>query len=178
MSRTPIREALQDLSAEGLVEFSPYKGASVAPLSFTELEEIYAVRTALEGYAGYLAAQRITAEELQELETLLTDMEQRVARGDLAGLTELNVEFNSIIYAASRQNLLFEQALKFMELANLYRRMHFSVDRLAADAIAEHRVLLAALREHDSKKVEQLTRQEANRSVDALRIFFEGEGSP
>ena len=178
VSRTPIREALQDLASEGLVEISPYKGASVSELSLDDLEEVYSVRSALEGYAASLAAQHITEEELQKLESILSEMEDAIEQGELTNLMELNRQFNSTIYASSRQTLLYEQAMKFMDLANLYRRIHFSVDRLAADALAEHRVLLAALRNRDAEEVERLTRKEAKRSVSALRALFEGGKLP
>lgn len=173
VSRTPIREALQDLASEGLVAFSSYKGASVAEPSLSDVEEIYAVRTALESYAGFLAAERITEDELEQLEALIHEMEVALeARADTSELMDLNHRFNSTIYAASRQELLCDQAVRFMHLADMYRRIHFSVEQLAAEALAEHRQLLAALRKGDPEAVEKLTRIQVQRSVSSLREFI------
>jgi DNA-binding GntR family transcriptional regulator len=175
VSRTPIREALQKLASEGLVTFSPYKGATVAELSLADVEDIYSVRTALECHAGYLAAQRITAEELEQLETLLCEMEAAFEQGELLHMMELNRQFNSTLFSASQQPRLCELAVKYMHLADLYRRIHFSIERLAADCIVEHRQLLEALRGRDAGAVEALTRQQVARSVSALKDFIKGD---
>jgi len=173
VSRTPLREALHKLASEGLVTFSPYRGAYVAKPSLSEVEAIYSVRTALESYAGYLAAQHITEEELERLETVLRQMEETLERGELSELMELNSQFNTTIFAASRQPRLCDLTVEYMRLADLYRRIHFGIERLAAEGIAEHRALLAALRERDPEKVERLTRAQIQRSVSALREFFD-----
>ena len=74
VSRTPIREALHSLESDGLVKLSPHKGASVADLSISDLENIYNIRIAIEGYGAYLAAQSITDEDLERLKALVRRM--------------------------------------------------------------------------------------------------------
>lgn len=174
VSRTPIREALQKLASEGLVTFCPYKGAMVAKLSLSDVEEIYAVRTALECQVGYLAAQHITEEELEHLEDILLHMGEALAQGELQHLLELNRQFNCTVFAASRQSRLYELTVKYMHLADLYRRMHYSVEPLAAEGVAENRALLVSLRRRDPEAVARLTRVQLQRSVTALREFIEG----
>ena len=175
VSRTPLREALHKLASEGLVSFSPYKGAYVADLSLADLEAIYSIRTALECHAGYLAAQYITGEELEQLETVLLEMQERFDKGQLSRLMELNRRFNTTIFAASRQPRLCDLTVEYMHLADLFRWVHFSVERLAAECIAEHRELLEALRERDAEKVVRLTRAQIQWSVNALKEFFDSK---
>jgi DNA-binding GntR family transcriptional regulator len=175
VSRTPVREALQELASEGLVRLVPYKGAFVSEVSLSGLEELYAVRTALESYALCLAAQIITDEQLEELETYLYQMETALAQGEVSSLLELNFQFNSALFATSNQPLLCEEAVKAMRAANRYRRFHFSVERLAAEAIAEHWELLAVLRTRDPEAAEKLVRQQAARSIADLRDLFQTE---
>jgi len=173
VSRTPVREALQQLATEGLVSLQPYKGAVVARLSLSDLEEMYSVRAALEGYAGYLAAQNITDQELDQLDALLRSMEKALEQRDVSTLMELNFQFNNTIYAASRQPLLHERAAASMRAANRYRRFHFSVEELAEVALAENREMLDALRKRDPEAVEKLTRIQLQRSVSTLREMVE-----
>ncbi|MGH2627988.1 MAG: GntR family transcriptional regulator, partial [Anaerolineales bacterium] len=136
VSRTPIREALHRLASDGLVTIAPHKGATVAKFLLSDLEEIYSVRIALEGYAAYLAAQHITDEDLAKLDRLLEEMEQAFQASDRARLLEVNRKFDTGIYAASRQPRLCELIVKHIELADLYRRLYFSLDNLAAHTVA------------------------------------------
>lgn len=173
VSRTPIREALHQLAAEGLVTFSPYRGAYVPKPTVTDLEAIYSVRIALEGYAGYLAAQYITDEEVEQLEAVLRQMEDRLAQRDLQKLMELNRRFNTTLFAASRQPRLSDLAVEYMHMADAYRRLHLSVENLATQVIAEHRDMLNALRQHDPLKVMSMTQDQLHRSVCVLKEFFD-----
>jgi DNA-binding GntR family transcriptional regulator len=169
VSRTPVREALQELASEGLVRLLPYKGAVVAEISLSDLEELYALRTALEGYSAYLAAQIITDKQLEELETCLCRMDTALEHGDVSTLTDLNFQFNSALFAASGQPLLCDETIRAMRAANRYRRFHFSVERLAAQGVAENRALLVTLRKRDPEAAEKLTRLQMRRSVASLR---------
>lgn len=173
VSRTPVREALEGLASEGFVMFSPYRGASVVEFSLGDVEDIYSVRAALEAHAGYLAAKRVTDDELNHLNTLLVKMEKALEKSDTLRLMELNQEFNSTIFTASRQPRLAELTIKYMHLADLYRRLHFSVKWLAAEAIAEHKEMLEALYAHDAEAVRNLTYLQIERSVTALKDYIE-----
>ena len=175
VSRTPVREALQELASEGLVRLLPYKGAIVSEVSLSGLEELYAVRIALESYALYLSAQTITDEQIEELESYLYRMQTALEQGEVSNLMEFNFQFNSALFATSNQPLLCEEAIKAMRAANRYRRFHFSVDRLAAEAIREHWEMLAVLRTHDPEATVKLARRQARRSIAALRDLFQAE---
>ena len=168
VSRTPVREALHQLASEGLVTISAYKGASVAGFSLRELEEIYCVRIALEGYAAYLATQAITGDDLRQLEALVRQMKEVFDLGDRLRLLEINRDFYSVLYAITTQGRLFDMIMQHLDLANVYRRMAFSLDSLYTSTVADHEQLLAVLRRRDAETAEHLTRLWLRETADAL----------
>ena len=172
VSRTPIREALHSLATEGLVSISAYKGASVANFSVVELEEIYNVRIALEGYATYLATQHITEEELQHMEDMLQQTVEALQQADHTRALELNRKFHAILYKASRQQRLYEQIINHLDLSELYRRMYFIVKHLHANTVAEHKELLEILRQGDAEGAEQHTRINLQQTASTLINFL------
>jgi DNA-binding GntR family transcriptional regulator len=174
VSRTQIREALHQLASAGLVKLSPNKGASVADFSLTELEDIYSVRIPLEGYGAYLAAQNISDEDLAQLEDLLNQMKAMFQIGDRWQLLEVNREFYAALYAIAKRPRLYELIMRHLDLADLYRRMAFTLDHHYRNTIASHEELLAALGQHDPKSVEHLTRSGLEETAREL-ITFLGE---
>lgn len=158
VSRTPIREALYQLAAEGFVAFSPHKGASVTDFSLQELREIYGVRIPLESYAAYLAVQNITDQDLERLEELIRRMKEMYQLGDRLGLLDVNREFYSVLYQAAGRRRLYEMIMTHLDLAGMYRRMAFTLDSQYDTTVPEHEMLLQALRKRDPRAVEHLTR--------------------
>lgn len=168
VSRTPVREALHQLASEGLVTISAFKGASVAGFSLRELEEIYCVRIALEGYAAHLATQLIMQSDLQQLKSLVDQMKNVFELGDRLQLLEVNREFYSVLYAIPKQQRLYEMIMQHLDLANVYRRMAFSLDSVYSSTVADHEELIAVLRRRDAEMAEYLTRIWLRETADAL----------
>jgi DNA-binding GntR family transcriptional regulator len=168
VSRTPVREALHQLASEGLVTLSAYKGASVTDFSLRDLEEIYCVRIALEGYAANLATQFISKDDFQQLEALVSQMKEMFRLGDRLQLLEVNRDFYSFLYAIPNQRRLYEMIMQHLDLANVYRRMAFSLDSVYMTTVADHEELLSALRQHDAQAAENLTRLWLQETADAL----------
>jgi DNA-binding GntR family transcriptional regulator len=106
VSTMPVREALRDLEAEGLVTIFPHRGATVTQLSADELQDIYDIRVALEEMATRLAVPLVTEAILTELNSLVERMENHV--GDVATLVKLNHQFHLTLYAASGRKHLCE----------------------------------------------------------------------
>jgi len=175
VSRTPIREALHRLAHEGLVVLSSYKGASVAEFSRLDLVEIYTIRTALESHAAHLAAQHITPEEIDGLETLLDQMKSAFEAQDLTLLTEAHHQFHAALYAASRRPRLYELTIQYLSLADVYQRMALTLGRAARDPIIEHVEIMAALRERDADRVAHLTRMHLRITAAELAELFPEE---
>ncbi len=176
ISRTPVREALQKLASEGLVTFSPYRGATVAEFSPSELDDIYSIRIALEGYCARLAALRITDEQLEQLEALFGQMKEEYRRADRWQLLAVNREFYAVLYAIPNRPRLYDLTMKYLDMANLYRRMALAQESYFKRIVEGHKELLAVLRERDSEGVERVLRVQMEEIREMLQeVIHEGE---
>jgi DNA-binding GntR family transcriptional regulator len=147
VSTTPVREALRDLSAEGLVRLDAYRGALVKPLDIEEISEIHMLLRALEPLSIERAVQLITADELAEAERVLTEM---VRGGDSADFVALDREFHGVFARAARSPRLESMINSLRDNAALYIAASFRDSaEMVAHANQDHRKLLQALRDHD-----------------------------
>lgn len=111
-SRTPVREALQRLRAEGYLARGRRRGLSVAEPTQEELLDLSVVRETLEGLAARLAARGITTSEVYFLEELYRDMERALERGELGELATLNAEFHAVVWRAACNRYLARELQK------------------------------------------------------------------
>ncbi|SDD17914.1 GntR family transcriptional regulator [Paraburkholderia lycopersici] len=171
ISRTPLREALKVLAAEGLIEISPNRGASVSKMSEAELRETFELMSGLEAFSGELACERITAAEIAEIRALHDAMLACRAQNDLAGYYSRNQAIHDKINEAARNPALRQiyvtvnrrlQALRF--------RSNFETAKWDR-AIHEHEEMLEALDARDGKRLATILRQHLLAKRDAvLRI--------
>ncbi len=158
ISRTPLRDALRRLEAEHLIASSPGSGFVVIPLSLKDIDEIYALRTALEGCAASLAARHRTSSDLSLLQAVQEAFAQAVAVGDADSAAHLNARFHDAI----------NQAAKSTRLTDFLSLLQLSVRRLgpttltspqrAQESVLEHAALLEAIRNADSDRSEAIAR--------------------
>jgi DNA-binding GntR family transcriptional regulator len=156
-SRTPVREALQRLNAAGLV-LSRRRGWIVHAFTAAEIQHIYEVRMAVEGYACRLAARRATAIDVERLRTLVDAYAAAVARNDLAACNHTNEELHDCINAMAANPKLTSSIVDARE--------HYFTARLArlfhADELAEshrgHLAILAAIARADGDAAESASR--------------------
>lgn len=172
VSRTPIRDALTRLAHEGLVTLSSYKSATVARFSAADLDQVFAVRIALESYATFLAARHIAGAELERLETLLHDMAQAFEQDDFEALLTAHYRFHAAIYAAAGKQRLCDLIPKYLDLANVYQRMALSMGRGARDPVVEHQDLLAVLRRRDAEAAGAMIRTHLEMTCSELLELF------
>ena len=150
VSQMPVREALKQLAAEGLVEHIPYRGARVVTFTREDIEDLYACRAFLEGMAARWAARNITAEELRELGGLQDRMRECAGPSRLAEYRELNRRFHSIIFGASRRAYLVRtlnqlwEAFPTMLWSNFPQTAAGATPEREAGDIAEHDAIVAA----------------------------------
>lgn len=154
VSRTPVREALRRLAADGLVEVLPHRGARVVQWSAEDLEEIYELRALLESHGAARAATRVHPEELPGLAALCADMERCARRGparDLDRLATLNAEFHQRILVASGSARLAGLMSSVVQVPLVLR----TFDRYSPEALerslGHHRELVAALAAGDAE---------------------------
>jgi DNA-binding GntR family transcriptional regulator len=119
LSRTPVREAMRRLHAEGLIVVIPYRGAFVTRIEENEIRNIYDLRVVLESYAAEAAAERRTPEQLEKLKALADSMCALVANdagSHLEEIADLNNEFHKLIVAASHNSRLSTALTSVMEV--------------------------------------------------------------
>lgn len=153
VSRTPVRDALRRLAAEGLVQIEPNHGTYVTQFTTAEIDEIFRLRSALEAYGASLAAERISAEELSHLQELAAQMEALTAkkRGpDLDRFSLLNNEFHRTILAAAhspRLAAILEPLIEIPLVLLKHYNWHSKVNPVRSNE--QHREIIAALSAHD-----------------------------
>jgi DNA-binding GntR family transcriptional regulator len=182
VSTMPVREALRDLEAEGLVTIFPHRGAIVTELSADELQDIYDIRVILEEMATRLAVPRMTEATLAELTSLLKQMENHV--GDVATAVKLNHQFHLALYAASGRRHLCELNRMLRYRAQHYLHL-FSVEVEAGQlpqTQEEHRAILEACKRGDAEQAAIIMHnhvaQVGRAIVEYVRQRDESQGSP
>ncbi len=155
ISRTPVREALRRLEADGLVEHPPRQGACLRKLGYAEVMELYEMRAVLEGTAARLAARAASELELLELSEINTAMRGSDAPADVA---RLNRQFHrSLINAA--KNRYLQRAIGAMARTLLILGPSTLFDPARSRSAAqEHDALLSALHARDGMQAEALMR--------------------
>jgi DNA-binding GntR family transcriptional regulator len=157
VSTTPVREALRELEAEGLVTIFPHKGAIVTKLSADELQDIYDIRATLEEMATRLAVPFLTEEILAELTSLVEQIDDYL--DDVAMLVKLNHQFHHTLYSASGRSHLCElvRILRFRTQHYLHVFIVESELSHAPKSQGEHRAILEACKRGDLEQATNLT---------------------
>lgn len=169
MSRTPIREALAKLAAEGHLVAASGRGFVVVEIGAEDLIDIYAVRARLEGLAAEEAAERLTRVDLARLEDLYDAMEKARAGGDDERLAKLNNEFHLVVAEASGNAYLQAMLADIHEVFDRFRTTALALPGRRDDAHAEHGELIAALRARDRRKARELGEAHVARALEARR---------
>jgi DNA-binding GntR family transcriptional regulator len=165
VSRTPIRQALTMLEAEGLVEIAPNKGAVVCSFSIEDVWDIYDLRAVLEGHAARRAAGRIGGEELARLGELAGEMEGLASgrsgdhEGEIRRLVALNNEFHGIIIEASRNRRLLRLVRRTVEVPLVFKAFFWYGQRERDISNHYHRQILSALASGDGERAEIIMRE-------------------
>ena len=151
VSRTPVREALQKLAASGLVEQLPRRGVFVREPGPVDLVNMFETMAELEAACGRLAARRITEPELAALEEANALCRAAVEGGDADDYYRHNERFHHLIYGATQNAFLAEQAARLQKRLKAYRRLQLHLRGRLAQSMSEHETILAALRSGDGE---------------------------
>ncbi|MCR4430212.1 MAG: GntR family transcriptional regulator [Tepidanaerobacteraceae bacterium] len=182
VSRTPVREAIRKLELEGLVVMIPRKGAYVAGLSLKEAADVFEIRESLEGLAAALAAERITDEELETMEKILSSIQKAVEEGDVDTIIKKDAEFHQILFAATRNDRLAQIINNLKEQIDRFRVQSFTNPARIKNILQEHRGIVNAIKDRNADMAEKLTREHIekveNNVMDILRKQMDAGEEP
>jgi DNA-binding GntR family transcriptional regulator len=173
VSRTPIREALRVLAAEGYLTLTPNRGARIAKPSVEEIEELYPLIGALEGLAGELACARITDEGIRRIEGLHNRMMAHYRKGRLAETKKLNRQIHEAIFEAAGNAALTANYRNLMIRTNSIRYLvPESAERLR-ESQDDHEKMIGALCARDGIRLGQILREHLKRKVGMIKDALE-----
>lgn len=156
ISRTPVREALKLLAAEGLVELRRNRNPIVALVDAAELAHLFEVESGIESMAARLAAKRMTAAEIKQLESLQLRMERYRARRELDGYFEINQQIHKLVVGGAKNPVLAETHGWLLGRLERARYMALSAVGRWEQSVIEHREILAALKDGDAERAGSL----------------------
>ncbi len=165
VSRTPVREALRRLEAEGIVEHKPRQGAVIRQLSHAEVVELYEMRVVLERTAAEMAAQHGAVAEFDALDDLNQKIDEE--RTNPAKAAAINQDFHRGLYLACRNRFLLEAARALNNSLLLLGPTTFTDEIRVETVVAQHAAIVAALRARDSAAAGEAAAEHLNTSLRA-----------
>lgn len=156
VSRTPVREALQLLLAEGLVEKRPNRGVFVTLVQPDRLSAMFEAMAELEGTCGRLAAERMTSADRQRLDALHQDMGHLVRTGDVAAFHRQNLVFHEILYQAARSDVLRDMTCHMRRRLAPFRRVQENELHRLGMSYEEHGRIVEAVLRADGREAHRL----------------------
>lgn len=172
VSRTPVREALRRLRAEGLTEYAPRRGFVVVALSSKDIDEIFVLRETLEGLAAREAAARMDPASFQELRGMLPPMERAAADGNVEEMRRLNQRYHQRIIEQTGMVHLLELVTELGDRIEYYRRKSLSLQGRPNHTVEEHRLILHSLGLNDPDLAEAAMRLHIRRARVAARVVL------
>jgi DNA-binding GntR family transcriptional regulator len=158
VSRTPVREALMQLSAIGMIELRPRRGAIVVSHSPARIYEMFEVMAELEGLAGAHASRRLTNEDRASISKAHERCRLAAEAADRDGYYYENEAFHVAIYAASHNEFLAEQCGALHRRLRPFRRLQLRVSNRLKVSFQEHDRVVAAIFEGDAEAAKSLLR--------------------
>jgi DNA-binding GntR family transcriptional regulator len=150
ISRTPLREALKVLAAEGLVVLKPRRGCYVTQLSEQDIDEVFPVMALLEGQVAAEAARRITSADFAHLVAIHDDLEKHAAANNADRFFEANQRFHTALQEIAGNRYLAQLIDDARKVIKLTRRDSLRLEGRLKQSLAEHREILEALRQKDA----------------------------
>ena len=175
ISRTPLREAIKVLAAEGLVELVPRRGARVVALTDADAEQLFPVMAMLEGRCAHEATQRASADDLAQLQLLHDQLERHAAAQDVDGYYRVNHLFHSQVQTLAANRWLDRATGDLRRFMRLWRGRQLKLPGRIEASINEHRVLLAAIQGGDPACAERAMHDHLMAQLAALKALQRAE---
>jgi DNA-binding GntR family transcriptional regulator len=159
ISRTPVREAINRLAKEGLVEIFPQRGAFVIRFSEEDVNELFLIRENLEGLAAYLAAEKMTGTDLTRLESCVEGFKEPYGKKDIRRYAREDFKFHQTIIKLSDARRLTTLISTLYDHIRIFRLTTMGLSDRMKVSLAEHDRLIEAFRRKDASEAENLMRR-------------------
>ena len=170
ISRTPLREALKVLTAEGLLRHEPRRGCFVSMVTEQDLDDIFPVIALLEGRCAFEAAQNASESDLIELGAMHDKLQSHAEAGRIADYYACNFAIHEAIILLANNRWLSQSIADLRKILKLSRLQSLSAPGRLKQSLSEHMSVLAALKSRDSQGAEVAMRTHLTRQRDALRV--------
>lgn len=168
VSRTPIREAIRKLELEGLVLMIPRKGAEVADITEKSLRDVLEIRKALEELAVQLTCDKITKEQIRELEEAAEEFKKILKSSDVTEIAEADVHFHDIIYKATDNQRLIQLLNNLGEQMYRYRVEYLKNSEAYPQLVAEHEEIIRHIERKEKEKAATIVCKHIDNQVEAV----------
>lgn len=174
ISRTPIREAFRQLESEGYLTVIPRKGAVVSAFSPKDVEEFYAIKSILEGYAARRACKNLSDREIDRMQTINERLREMANQGDVKHFFKVHNDFHDLFIKASDNEKLRDMINSLVTRFQRLRLMSLSVPGRMAVSVQEHTKIIEAFRRRDCETAEALVRTNAEYGG---KVLMDGGGN-
>lgn len=157
VSRTPVREAMQKLVAEGFVKTTPNQTMVVTEVSPEDVKEVLQIRGVLEGLAASIAAKKINRQEIDELENVVAQISLQASRENLSSYCKVDDEFHDLILDICGNKWIIQIRDNLGSFIYRFRIKSLSVPGRLKHSLEEHQAIMESLREHDSAEADRLS---------------------
>ncbi|MDI3481058.1 MAG: hypothetical protein PWQ97_713 [Tepidanaerobacteraceae bacterium] len=172
VSRTPIREALRKLEAEGLIKHVPRKGVVVKGFSPEDIIEIYSIRQALEALAITYTVKNITETEIKKLKVLIEEMAALTEEDETEGLFNTSQEFNDILLKSCKMPRLISLINTYKEYLKRFRMVTMREKERKISALKDHREILQAVIDRDAERARKLVEEHLQKALESYLKTF------
>jgi len=157
VSRTPVREAMQKLAAEGFIKMTPNQTMIVTEVSLEDVKEVLQIRGVLEGLAARVAAKKINSQEINELEKVVTRMSLHITKKDLSSYCQLDDKFHDLILNICGNKWIIQIRDNLGSFIYRFRIKSLSVPGRLKCSFEEHRKIMESLKKHNSEDANRLS---------------------
>lgn len=161
ISRTPIREAFRQLESEGYLTVIPRKGAVVVSFSQRDVEEFYAIKSILEGYAARIACAKLSPREIEKLRSINEKLRQLAQEEDIKHFFKVHNDFHDLFIKAADNEKLIELITSLVGKFQRLRIASLSLPGRMKVSVQEHEKIIEAFRKKDADLAEKLVRKNA-----------------
>lgn len=168
VSRTPVREAFRQLELEGLIQIIPNKGAYVTGITTKDIQDIYVMRSLLEGLCAKWATEHISKDQMEEMEENVYLTEFHAKKGHWDQIAELDNRFHEILYEAADSKMLEHLLKDFHQYVLRVRKQTLSNSERGLASNEEHRQIMEAIKAGEGERAAELANNHIRRAYENM----------